>query len=462
MSIKQAPKLPVLEPDSTPSVEGFGYREQLRRTLTTRDLVVYGMVFMVPIAPYPIFGFVWNDSHGMVPLAYLAGLIGMLFTALSYAAMSRAFPIAGSVYTYAQRGLHDTVGFFCGWLIFLDYILGPALMYIFSAIALQGLLPRVPGWVWLVGFVTFNAVVNLLGIGLTARVNRYLLLLELVALALFLGFGLHALYHGHGAGGLTLKPIYNPSAFSLATVLSATSIAVLCFLGFDGISTLSEESRDDRTAVGRATLLSLLLIGGLFVLQTWVATDLADGMQFSSPATAFFEISERAGGVWLRLITVCAVIVALGIGSALVEQAAISRLLFAMARDGKLPAVLAKIHPRYKTPYVSILVVGGVSLVVGLFFSERVDELSRVVNFGALTSFLLLHLSVINHYFVRQRSRAWFRHLIFPAAGFLVIAYVLYEMDSAAKALGACWIAVGVLYYLLLSYVLKRPVELEV
>jgi amino acid transporter len=456
------PRFVAQAPDPASSLEQFGYQEQLRRTLTTRDLVVYGMIFMVPIAPYSVFGFVWNDSKGMVPLAYLVGLIGMSLTAMSYASMSRAFPLAGSVYTYAQRGLHDLAGFFSGWLILLDYILVPALLYIFSAIALRGLFARMPEWAWLLGFLGFNAVVNLLGIRFTARVNWYMLLIELISLTLFVTLGLTALYHGYGAGGLTLRPIYNPSVFSLTTVVGATSIAVLSFLGFDGISTLSEESRDGQSTVGCATLLSLALVGGLFMLQTWIATDLAQGMQFSSPATAFYEISERAGGAWLRLITVGAVVVASGIANALVAQTAVARILFAMARDGKLPSVLAKIHPHYKTPYVSTLAVAGVSLMVGLFFSERADDLSRIVNFGALTSFLFLHLSVINHYFVRQRSGAWLRHLILPVAGFTVIAYVLYEMDNAAKILGAYWIAIGALYYLILSCVLKKAVALDV
>jgi amino acid transporter len=82
------------------SLEEFGYKEELRRVLTTTDLVVYGMIFMVPIAPFAVYGFVWHDAKGMVPLAYLLGLVGMFLTALSYAAMSQAFPLAGSVYTY--------------------------------------------------------------------------------------------------------------------------------------------------------------------------------------------------------------------------------------------------------------------------------------------------------------------------------------------------------------------------
>jgi amino acid transporter len=392
----------------------------------------------------------------MVPLAYLVGLVGMFFTALSYAAMSRAFPLAGSVYTYAQRGLHEIAGFFSGWLILLDYILVPSLLYLISAVALRPIFPAVPAWAWLAGFISFNGIINLLGIEFTARLNRYMLVMELVTLALFVVLGLIALHGGAGAGGLTLKPIYDPRVFSWSTVAGATSIAVLSFLGFDGISTLAEENRGNQYAVGRATVLSLVLVGVLFMLQTWVATDLAQGMRFAAQDTAFYEVAERAGGAWLRLVTILATVIASAIANAMAAQAAVSRILFAMARDGKLPAILAKVHPRYKTPYVSTLAVAVVSLLVGLFFAERLDDLSRVVNFGALTGFVLLHLSVINHYFHRQRSGDWLRHVVFPLTGLAIIVYVLYEMDRAAKILGACWIGIGVLYYLVLALRSKK------
>jgi amino acid transporter len=442
------------------SLQEFGYKEQLSRALTTKDLIIYGMIFMVPIAPFAVFGFVWNEAKGMVPLAYLVGLVGMFFTALSYAAMSRAFPLAGSVYTYAQRGLHEIAGFFSGWLILLDYILVPSLLYLISAAALRPILPAVPAWAWLAGFISFNGIVNVLGIEFTARVNRYMLVMELATLGLFVVLGLIALYRT-GAGGLTLEPIYDPRVFSLSTVAGATSIAVLSFLGFDGISTLAEESRGKLDAVGRATVLSLVLVGALFMLQTWVATDLARGMRFGSPETAFYEVAERAGGATLRLVTILATVIASAIANAMAAQAAVSRILFAMARDGKLPVILARVHPRYKTPHVSTLAVALVSLLVGLLFSDRLDDLSRVVNFGALTGFVLLHLSVISHYFYRQRSGDWLRHMAFPLAGLAIILYVLYEMDRTAKILGAGWIVLGVLYYVALALRAKKPVALE-
>jgi amino acid transporter len=440
----------------------FGYREELNRALSTQDLVIYGLIFMVPIAPYSPFGFVWDQAKGMVPLAYFVGLVGMVFTAMSYAQMSRAFPVAGSVYTYAQRGLHEVAGFLSGWLILLDYILVPALLYLFSAAALRPLLPGVPTWMWVAGFVGFNAFVNLLGIQFTATLNRYMLAIELVVLGLFVGMGLWALYHGAGAGGLTLKPFYNPQVFSLSMVVGATSIAVLSFLGFDGISTLAEESRGGEKSVGRAVLWSLLLVGALFMLQTWVATDLAQGMTFSSPDTAFYQVIERAGGAWLRLVSSLAVVMASAVANAIAAQAAVSRILFAMARDGKLPAMFAKVHSRYKTPYVSTLAVALVSLVVGIVFSTRMDNLSVIVNFGALSSFLLLHLAVINHFFIRGRSGRWLQHLVFPVVGAAVIGFVLLEMDISAKILGACWIGLGVVYYLVLTLVMKKPIQLEI
>ena len=443
------------------SVEQFGYKQELNRALTFKDLLIYGMIFMVPIAPFGVFGYVWDGSKGMVALAYLIGMVAMFFTAMSYWSMSRAFPVSGSVYAYAQHGLHPVIGFFSGWLILLDYILVPALLYIVSAAALAPMMPGVPTWVWIVGFIAINSAINLRGITFTAKANNTILVAEIIVLAVFVVLGLIALYSGEGAGHLTLQPLYNPEKFSMPLVMGAVSIAVLSFLGFDGISTLSEETKGGANTVGKASLTALMLVGSLFILQTWIAADLSQGMSFSNLDTAFYDTANVAGGSWLKYVTMWSTVISWGIANALVAQAAVSRILFAMARDKQLPTILAKVHPKLKTPYVSTLFVALISVAAGLWFNGNIDNLSRLVNFGALMSFLVLHLAVINHYIIRQKSRNFLRYLILPVIGFCIIGFVIYEMEWEAKKLGLCWLAMGVVYYLIMRLALKRNVQLN-
>ncbi|MFC6882022.1 MULTISPECIES: APC family permease [Actinomadura] len=426
----------------------FGYAQELKRSLSLTDLVVYGLVFMVPIAPFTIFGVVFNGSKGMVALTYLIGLVAMLFTALSYREMSRAFPIAGSVYAYAGRGINDKVGFLAGWAILLDYLLIPTLLYVMSAAALTSLVPAVPQWAWVIVFVLVNTVVNFLGIESTARLNRLFLFGELVVLALFVGFGLAAVARGENGARFTLDPLLKPELLTPGLIFGALSIAVLSFLGFDGISTLSEEVRGGgRRLVGRATILALCLVAGLFVVQTYVAALLVPGRESfpdgDATNSAFYDIAWIAGGGWLKVTVAVAAALATGIANSLVAQAATSRLLFSMARDRKLPRFLAHVHPTRRTPERAILFVAAISLVLGLFFTGQIDLLSSLVNFGALFSFLMLHVAVFVHFRLRNRSTRWHLHILAPALGFLIIGSVLVNADTRAKIGGLAWLAVG-------------------
>ncbi|KXG44600.1 APC family permease [Tepidibacillus infernus] len=438
------------------SIESFGYKQELKRSLTFWDLLIYGMVFMVPIAPFGIYGYVADTSKGMVALAYLIGMVGMVFTALSYARMSEAFPIAGSVYSYAQRGINEHVGFFAGWVILLDYILVPALLYLVSAAALQDMIPGIPIAVWLIIFIGTNTIINILGIEITAKANKVIVVLELIILAVFVVVGLVAIAKGVNGAEFSIKPIYDPSNFSLGLVMSAVSIAVLSFLGFDAISTLSEETKGGRKTVGNATIVSLFVIGAMFIIQTWVAALIwPDYTTFDNLDVAFYQIAEVAGGTPLKWTTIIATALAWGIADALVAQAAISRVLFSMARDEKLPKFLSKVHHKFKTPYASTLVVAIISLVVSLIFASKIDSLASLVNFGALTAFLFLHVSVVNYFFIRKKTKQYWNHLIFPAIGFLVIGYVWVNLDPMSKKLGFVWMGVGILYMVVLRLLRK-------
>ncbi|MEV5497049.1 APC family permease [Nonomuraea fuscirosea] len=444
------------------TIEQFGYRQELKRTLGFADLMIYGLIFMVPIAPFGIFGYVFSTSHGMVALAYVIGLLAMAFTALSYAQMARAFPMAGSVYTYAGRGIAAPVGFMAGWAILLDYVLVPSLLYLIASGAMHSFVPAIPVWAWLVMFVLLNTGINYLGIQMTARITRVMLVAELAVLAIFLVAGVVALAQGKGQAG-AFSPIFESSSFTWSVMFAAASVAVLSFLGFDGISTLAEENREDARRLGRSMLAALGVAAVLFVVQTWVAALLTPGRdkliaEGDLTGNAFYDTAAFAGGQWLAVLTAVATAIAWGFANSLVAQAATSRLLFAMARDRQLPGFLAKVDPKRQVPVNATFAVAGISLAVGLFMSTReqgAGELTSLVNFGAMTAFLLLHVAVVVHYAIRQGSRDYWAHLVAPVIGFGILVAVVINQNVAAQWVGGIWLALG-LVVLGLSYLSGR------
>lgn len=448
----------------TLGVEQFGYKQELQRSLSFTDLLIYGLIFMVPIAPFGIFGSVFQGSGGMVALTYVIGMVAMMFTANSYAQMSRAFPMAGSVYTYAGRGLRPWVGFLSGWAILLDYVLVPALLYLVASVAMNSIIGSIPVWIWLAAFVVLNTVVNYMGIQMTALVNKFMLIGELIVLAIFLAVGIWAVATGKG-NGFSFDAFFNHDTFTVSLVLGAVSIAVLSFLGFDGISMLAEENRESANSIGRAMVAALLLAGVLFIAQTWVASmlvpDAGNLIANGDPnGTAFYDAARVGGGEWIAWLTAFATAIAWGFANSLVAQAATSRLLYAMARDRQLPSFLAKVHPKHKVPVNATLVVAAVSLVLGLYMASRDDGislLSTLVNFGAMSAFLVLHVSVVNHFVRRNGSKDYLKHLVYPVIGFVILAFVVVNAKVAAQVLAFVWIAIGVVILLTLKFLHREP-----
>jgi amino acid transporter len=425
----------------------FGYDAELRRSLSLVDLLVYGLVFIVPIAPFAIFGIVFNASKGMVALTYVIGLVAMVFTAMSYRAMSEAFPVAGSVYAYAGRGLHPSAGFLAGWAILLDYLLVPTLCYVVGAVAMHAVVPSIPQSLWIIGFLVFNTVINMLGIETTARASKIFLAGELVVLAVFVFLGVIAVSRGVNGSHWSLRPFFNPAEFHFNIIFSALSVAVLSFLGFDAISTLAEEAKGGTRVVGRATMIALCIAAILFIIQTYVAALLVpDRTSFAGDTAmndAFYNVSAIVGGSPFKVVVAVSAALSAAIANALVAQAATARLLFAMARDGQLPRFLAHVHPKRRVPERAILFVAAVSLVLGLFFVGQVGLVSSLVNFGALFSFLMLHVSVVVYFLVKRRSRTFGAHLLSPVIGFAIVAFVLVNADVHAKVGGLAWLAIG-------------------
>ena len=437
--------------DPSKGVEAFGYRQELKRSLSLFDLLVYGLVFIVPGAPIAVFGIVFNASHGMVPLVYLVGLTAMLFTALSYMTMARAIPVAGSVYAYAAHGLGPFAGYVAGWAILLDYLLLPALNYVAAAIAVHAAFPVVPAWSCVVGMLGIATVVNYLGIESTARANIILLIVQLVLLVITMSTTFVALSHHVNGAHLSLRPFYQPGALTPSLIFGALSLAVLSFLGFDAISTLSEESRGGSSAIARATILSLCLAAFLFVFQTYfLSLFVLDRVRFPTGEhtnAAAYDIATMIGGYWLKFLMTVPGSLFAALPGALTAQAATARLIYGMARDGKLPRLLAHIEPTRKVPDHAIFLVAIVTLAIGLLLVDKLELLTSMVSFGALVGFFLLHLSVLAYFAWRRRSTNWWRHVAVPLIGLAIIGYVLINAEANAKIAGVIWMAVGLLLY---------------
>ncbi|MFA3840075.1 APC family permease [Streptomyces aureus] len=427
--------------------------ETLRRSLGFRDLVVYGLLFIAPMAPVGIFGTLDARSHGAVALVYVVATVAMAFTAFSYAQMVRVAPQAGSVFTYARVGLGEAPGFIAGWMALLDYLLIPAVAYLFSGIAMNALVPSVSRWVWTALAVINTTLLNLWGVRAAARVGFAVLAMEIVVLLVFLGSAIVVLVRD-GAERGWLSPLTgdgSQGAFALSAVVGAVSVAVLSYLGFDAIVSFAEEVTGGSAKVARAVLFCLALAGVLFIAQTYLVALLepvSSAELAADPAkqgSAFYDAIDVSVGGWLHDLV--AVSKAIGAAfAALAGQAAAGRLLFAMARDRRLPKALARTDSG--VPRVALLCAAAVTLVAAVWAARRddgLDHLVSVVDIGALTAFVLLHASVVGWFVVRRGGGtfSWWRHLLVPVLGAAITVAVIVEASGTAQVVGAIWLAVG-------------------
>ncbi len=428
----------------------------LRRNLSLRDLVVYGLLFIGPLAPVGVFGVLDARAGGAVALVYVLATIAMAFTAWSYAEMSRVVPHAGSVFAYAREGLGSAAGFLAGWLAMLDYLLIPSVAYLFSGIALHALIPGVPAWVFTVVAFVATTALNLVGVRVAARAGLVVLIAELAVFVVFV-VAAGTVLADTGGTRPWASPFTGDDTFRFSAAIGAISIAVLSFLGFDAIASFAEESAGDRRQIGRAILFCLSVAGVLFVAQTWLAaviSPIAAGELAAAPqrqGTAFYDITRVAVGPWLA--TLLAVTKAVGPAfAAMTGQAAAGRLLFGMARDGRLPRALARVDDRHGVPHVALLTAAALTLVVAVWAARRddgLDVLVSIVDVGALAAFTLLHVSVVGYFVVRRRAAARVAHVVVPLLGAAATVWVLVEASVLARVVGVVWLAAGVAVHLL-------------
>ncbi|WP_214410300.1 APC family permease [Sphaerisporangium fuscum] len=429
----------------------------LRRALTLRSVVLFGLAYMCPLIVLGIFGVVAETTAGATAAAYALALVAMLFTALSYGKMAAAYPMAGSAYTYVRRTIDSRAGFLVGWAVLLDYFFLPMVIWLIGAAYLSARFPGVPGWVWIVGFIAVTTALNLLGIKVADKANTLLMLFQLLVLVIFVLLSVSHLAGGHGAGALFDAAPFANSAPGVPAVAAGAAIAAYSFLGFDAVTTLTEETVEPTKTIPRAILLVALIGGAIFVLVSYTTQLVHPGGHFHDVSSAAFEIAKTIGGDLFGSVFLAGLVIA-QFASGLAAQASTSRLLYAMGRDSVLPRrIFGYIHPRYRTPALGILLTGAVGLV-----ALRLDVATSTsfINFGAFTAFTFVNLSVIALY-VRER-RAGNRprlagYVVAPAVGAAVDVWLLTQLDRHALTLGVVWLVLGLAYLAYLTRMFRLP-----
>ncbi|MEW5979628.1 MAG: APC family permease [Acidobacteriota bacterium] len=417
----------------------------LRRELGLWDLVFYGIVLIQPTAPMPLFGVVSQEARGHVVTTILIAMVAMLFTAISYGRMARAYPAAGSAFTYVGREIHPVLGYITGWSMAMDYMLNPVICTIWCSKAAGNIAPEIPYAVWAVFFALLFTGLNLRGIRASARTNEILAAgMGVVILVFFFYAGRYLLGMPAFGPGFLTRPFYNPETFALPALFTGTSIAVLTYIGFDGISTLSEEVRNPRQNILRATVLVCLITGILASLEVYAAQLIwPQSKPFPDVDTAFSFVAGQAGGVFLfQLVNFTLLVATIGSGSG--AQLAAARLLYGMGRDRALPkSFFGAVEPKRGIPRNNVLLVGGLALLGAFTLTYQLG--AELLNFGAFIAFMGVNAAAVTRYYLRGDQKR-LSHLLPPLFGFLICFYIWLNLRRPAMIAGATWLLVGLLY----------------
>jgi putrescine importer len=419
----------------------------LKRSLRYWDLVLYGIILIQPTAPMPSFGVIYQEARGHVVTAILFAMVAMLFTSVSYGRMARVYPQGGSAFMYVGRELHPSLGYMTGWCLVMDYILNPLICTIWSAKAAQNFVPEVPYVMWIIFFAVLFTTLNLNGVETSARINAGMAAALGVVILIVVAAVVRYLMHLPGQPGFFYTaPFYDPSRFSGHALFRGTSLAVLTYIGFDGISTLTDEAKNPERSIPRAIVATCFITGVLASVEVYLGQLVwSRGAAFADVDTAYVQVAGHAGGPIVFGIVNGALLLAT-IGSGMASQLGAARLLLAMGQDGAIPRrFFGVVHPKNRIPRNNVLLIGAICLIGAFFLTyERGAEL---LNFGALLAFMGVNVSSAVLGWRRDKGREWF-WIVLSLAGFAVCAFIWCNLSHPALKVGSAWAAVGILVWI--------------
>jgi len=437
-------------------------QNQMNRSLTLMPVVLFGFSFMALATVFSTYGIAAELSHGMVSGSYLLALIVMLFTAYSYGQMAKVVPSAGSAYAYTQKSINSHVGFMVGWAILMDYLFIPMVNYLLFGIFFTAAFPSIPSYVWILGMLALVTIVNVKGIKLATLANAFISIFSLLFILIFIGLSAKDIMGGAGTGTIfNLDPFFDPDK-SFSYIVAGAALLCFSFLGFDSATAFAEETVNPKKTIPKAVIIITLVGGAIFMSVSYFAHQIwPDYTTFTNADSASHEIITFVGGKVLATAFLAVYFVTV-FGSAMSSQASASRVLFAMGRDGQLPKLFGKLHPKFKTPINNILLISAVSL---LSLVLSLTLVASFINFGAFIAFISVNIAVIAYYFIKGKQRTvkgTILYLVIPGIGAVLDFWLLLNLDIHSKVLGSIWFCLGLVYLAFLTKGFKeKPPEMD-
>ena len=395
---------------------------QLKKELTALDLTVFGVGVILGTGIFVLTGVAAHEAAGpAVAISFVLAAVACGLAALCYAELASTVPVAGSAYTFAYATLGELIAWIIGWDLLLEFIIGGAAVAVgwsqYLAVFLETLGLHLPvaiaggeGTVFnlpAVLVVLLLTAILVIGIKISARFNEVVVAIKVAVVLFVIVAGLFYINVANyspfvppsqpaeaGSGGdrTLLEAIFGaaPANFGVSGIFAAAALVFFAYIGFDIVATVAEETRNPQRDMPRGILGSLVVCATLYAVVALVVVGMENYAELDPDAplaTAFIAVGQP---LFANLITIGALVgITVVIMILMLGQA---RVAFAMSRDGLLPRWLAKVHPKYGTPYRITIIVG--VLVAGMAGFLSLSQLAELVNIGTLFAFVVVSIAV--------------------------------------------------------------------
>jgi amino acid transporter len=451
--------------------------------LGTREVVFQAISHLGPAIGVIIVAPVIASLVGAsMPLMMLLAMAAVLLTGACVAMLAAKLPSAGGYYSYVSHGLGRRPGFVTAWAYFLyDPIIPTLLILITSGILepvlAEGLGVDIPWWAIALVLLALVYAATVRGVRISATLTVALGAIECL---IMIGFAV-ALLVTTGSAALDVQPFAWPdtSSTGLQPVFLAFAFGVLLFTGFESAAPLAEETADPRRSIPRTIIVSIVVVGLVWVLSGYAITVAWDGdpTTMGTGDNPFFVLADGLSG-WAWIVLALALLNS-ALAGALAGQNAGARVLFALGRAGLLPAALGRVHKRFRTPVLALTVIFVLNVAVSLGLGAWLGPVGAFsfiglfITLGVIVLYVMGNLAVIRLYRTRFRSEfSWAKHVLVPVAASLVLAVGLYFSVwpwpawplNLAVVLVVVWLLVGVVLAVVLGRnradALERAAEL--